>query len=97
MAARIPTPRQSKPSGVKNANHLPRPYKLRNFYTPQEVTCHSTADNCWVSFNHEVYDLTKLLQKNIHLETCKPIIHAAGTDITHWLDEETGEPKMAMS
>lgn len=29
------------------------------------------------------------------METCKPIINAAGTDITHWLDEETGEPKMA--
>ena len=80
MAARVPTPKASKPSGLKNATHLPRPYKIRNFYTPTEVSCHSTADNCWVSFNHEVYDLTKLIQKNIHLDTCKPIINAAGND-----------------
>ena len=65
MAARIPTPRQSKPSGQKNATHLPRPYKHRNYYTPEEVSKHSTADDCWVSFNSEVYDLTKLIQKNI--------------------------------
>ena len=89
MAARIPTPRQSKPSGLKNATHLPRPYKLRKFYTPEEVSKHCTADDCWVSFNNEVYDLTLLIQKNIHLETSKPLINAAGTDISHWLDEYT--------
>jgi hypothetical protein len=78
MAARIPTPRQSKPSGMKNATHLPRPYKIRNFYTPEEVSKHCTADDCWFSFNGEVYDLTQLIQKNIHLETTKPMIRAAG-------------------
>ena len=57
---------------------------------------HCTADDCWVSFFYEVYDLSKLIQDNIHLEECKPLIRAAGTDITHWLDKETGEPKMAI-
>jgi len=33
--------------------------------------------------------LTLLIQKNIHLETSKPLIFAAGTDISHWLDEFT--------
>ena len=58
MAARIPTPRESKQSGLKNATHIPRPYKLRNYYTPEEVRKHCTADDCWVSFFYEVYDLT---------------------------------------
>ena len=57
---------------------------------------HCTADDCWVSFFHEVYDLTQLIQDNINLEACKPLIAAAGTDITHWLDDETHEPKMAI-
>ena len=81
---------------MKNANHLPRPYKIRKFYTPEEVSKHCTADDCWVSFNNEVYDLTLLIQKNIHLETSKPLIFAAGTDISHWLDEFTSEPRMAV-
>ena len=63
--------------------------KLRKFYTPEEVSKHCTADNCWLSFNYHVYDLTILIQKNIHLEATRPIIKAAGNDISHWLDEET--------
>ena len=61
MAARIPTPRQSKPSGVKNSTHLPKPFKIRNYYTPEEVSKHNTADDCWVSFFNEVYDITQLI------------------------------------
>ena len=96
MAARIPTPRESKPSGHRLATHLPRPYKLHNFYTPSEVHTHNTSDNCWVSFFHEVYDLTQLIQDNIHLPECIPLIKAAGTDITHWMDSVSHEPNMEL-
>lgn len=75
---------------------MPRPYQLRKYYTPEEVSKHCTADDCWVSFNGQVYDLTQLIQKNIQLETAKPLINAAGTDISHWLDFFTQEPKMAV-
>ena len=51
---------------------------------------------CCVSFFYEVYDFTKLIQDTIHLEESKPLIKAAGTDITHWLDYDTREPKMAV-
>lgn len=61
MAARIPTPRMSKQSGLKNAKHLPKPYQLRRYYTPTEVAYHNQNDDCWVSFFNEVYDLTKLI------------------------------------
>ena len=64
MSARVPTPVYSKKSGYKNASHLPKPYKLRRYYTPEEVSLHQAADDCWVSFFHGVYDLTKLLADN---------------------------------
>ena len=48
----------SKTSGVKDAKHLPKPYKMRRYYTPAEVARHQTGDDCWVSFFYGVYDLT---------------------------------------
>ena len=58
MRARIPTPRQSELSKVKEAKHLPRPYKLRRFYLQSEIALHNAKDDCWVSFFNQVYDLT---------------------------------------
>ena len=75
MAARVPTPHQSKMSGIKKATHLPKPFKIRRYYTPDEVAAHQTADDCWVSFFDGVYDLTLLLAKNHknNGDLCKPI------------------------
>ena len=93
MSARIPTPTYSNPSGYKNASHLPKPYKLRRYYTPEEVKLHCTADDCWVSFFNGVYDLTKLIADNMRdqSELCAPIAKIAGQDITHWFDLVTQE------
>ena len=90
MAAKIPSPKYSALSGHANAKHLPRPYKLRRYYTPAEVALHNCADDIWVSFFNRVYDLTNLVQEN-YSELCEPIIKAAGTDITHWFDPATAE------
>ena len=92
MAARIPTPRQSKPSGHPEPKHLPKPFKLRRFYTPAEVSLHNSASDCWLSFFHEVYDLSALIQSSPS-DLCDPIVRAAGTDISHWFDPVTREPK----
>ena len=89
MRARVPTPRESRPSKIEEAKHIPRPYKLRRFYTPKEVSVHNTKDDCWVSFFDKVFDLTLLLNKNYESVKCDPIVLAAGTDITHWFDNET--------
>ena len=93
MAARVPSPKYSKPSGYKDAKHLPKPFKLRRYYTPTEVALHNTADDLWVSFFNEVYNLSKLIQDNYNAE-CEPIIRAAGTDISHWFDPVSREVRI---
>ena len=93
MAARLPTPHLSRPSGYEEtkAINLPKPYKLRRYYTPSEVSRHNSHNDCWVSFFLGVYDLTKLLADNRDSQSalCIPIIQAAGSDITHWFDPTT--------
>ena len=64
MAAKILDPKFSKLSGQRENKHLPKPFKLRRYYTPAEVSLHNTADDSWVSFFNEVYDITKLIQDN---------------------------------
>jgi cytochrome b involved in lipid metabolism len=70
------------------SKNIPAPYKRRRFYTPEEVKAHNTANDCWVSFFHEVYDLTDLIQSN-YSKLVDPIIKCAGEDITHWFDPFT--------
>ena len=74
---------------MPEATNIPRPYKLRNYYTPKEVACHNTADDCWVTLFNHVYDLTLRLNENSEKTECDPIVLASGTDITHWFDKET--------
>ncbi len=70
------------------SKNIPAPYKRRRFYTPEEVKKHNTANDCWVSFFNEVYDLTDLIQSN-YSKLVDPIIKCAGEDITHWFDPYT--------
>ena len=92
MSAKIPTPRKSELTGRPVCKHIPAPYKLRNYYTPEEVAKHNTSDNCWVSLFNKVYDLTTLVLDNIDKEEADPIKKAAGTDLTVWFDSETTDP-----
>ena len=101
MAARVPTPQLSQPSGYQDGKsvNLPKPFKLRRFYTPGEVARHNTANDCWVSFFYGVYDLTKLIHDNLENQAalCKPIYDVAGSDISHWFDPISQEPKRAVN
>ena len=72
--------------------HLPAPQCKHRFYTPEEVKAHNKANDCYVSIFHEVFDLTTFIQEN-YSALMDPIIKAAGTDISHWFDPETKEPK----
>eukprot|EP00397_Hematodinium_sp_SG-2012_P059346 GEMP01075950.1.p1 GENE.GEMP01075950.1~~GEMP01075950.1.p1 ORF type:complete len:230 (+),score=46.82 GEMP01075950.1:46-735(+) len=71
---------------------IPKRYVKRRYYTFDEVQAHDKANDCWVSYFGNVYDLTMLLAVNKgHL--AMPIIRAAGSDVSHWFDEKTRMPK----
>lgn len=59
----------------------------QRFYTPAEVASHDRFDDIWVSYFHKVYDLTELVQNNAGPLT-QPIVDAAGTDISHWFNDD---------
>jgi hypothetical protein len=59
------------------------------YLTPSEVCIHNTADDCWVSFLGKVYDLTLLCEKYKGDVLLKPILQAAGQDISHWFNPKT--------
>jgi cytochrome b involved in lipid metabolism len=62
------------------------------YYTPYEISLHSSPDDCWVSFLGGVYNMTKVVKDN-EGPLVQPIIRNAGQDISHWFDKETGEIK----
>jgi len=57
------------------------------------VAEHNTSEDCWVTIFHQVFDLSKLVAENFDSSLVDPIVLAAGTDISHWFDRETREPK----
>eukprot|EP01006_Ploeotia_vitrea_P049528 TRINITY_DN67355_c2_g1_i12.p1 TRINITY_DN67355_c2_g1~~TRINITY_DN67355_c2_g1_i12.p1 ORF type:complete len:219 (+),score=19.47 TRINITY_DN67355_c2_g1_i12:77-733(+) len=62
------------------------------YFTPNEVGIHNTEDDCWVSALGKVLNLSPLIEKyRGHLTN--PIVRAAGTDISHWFDADTGDIK----
>jgi cytochrome b involved in lipid metabolism len=79
---------KDKSSTETDNKNYPPPYKKKRYYTPEEVRVHNTANDCWVSFFNEVFDLTELIDANF-TNLMDPIIKNAGTDITHWFDAST--------
>lgn len=73
----------------RNSNMPGKPTKRPKYYTPNEVSVHNTLKDLWVSFLGKVYDLTPLCEKNAGDVLLKPIIEAAGKDISHWFDKKT--------
>mmetsp|Transcript_4249 Transcript_4249/g.4900 ORF Transcript_4249/g.4900 Transcript_4249/m.4900 type:complete len:230 (-) Transcript_4249:194-883(-) len=62
------------------------------YYTPAEVGMHAAPDDVWVSFLGAVYNLTPLVKEHTG-PLVDPIVKAAGTDISHWFDPESGHPR----
>ncbi|CAF0858907.1 unnamed protein product [Brachionus calyciflorus] len=63
------------------------------YFTPNEVSVHNTAKDIWVSFLGKVYDLTLYVDSHSGDPMLKPIIDAAGQDISHWFDPKTKDIK----
>lgn len=90
---------EPKPNDIKQYMAIKQP--KQRYYTIEEVMMHNTASDCWVVLFGEVYDLTALIQKNIdskpdnNLEKeTRPLIEAAGSDITYWFDSNSREPRV---
>lgn len=89
-----PQPDAQKPyfaSSVRKGD-IPKEYRLQRFYTSADIVKHNSDHDCWVSFFGRVYDLTPLLAEYSG-PLASPIIAAAGSDISHWFDEATAQPK----
>lgn len=52
---------------------------------------HTTADSCWLSLLGQVYDVTRLLQEQDWGALAAPMLAAAGTDVSHWFNPDTGD------
>jgi len=72
--------------------NIPKPYTKARYYTPQDVAKHNSGHDCWVSYFGQVFDLTNLLAR-YQGPLATPIINAAGSDISHWFNEQTRAPK----
>lgn len=86
-------------SGVKDnlKQFLPIQQQKQRYYTPEEVSNHNTANDCWIVLFGEVYNLTRIIQENIVNPLTPPLIEAAGTDITYWFDTSSREPRVKVN
>lgn len=67
---------------------------LPKYFTPTEVAEHNAAEDLWVSFLGKVFKLSPLVEANQGDVLMKPILAAAGTDISHWFNAKTGNVRM---
>jgi len=81
--ASIAQPVAQPPAKVEAKSQRPR------YYTPHEVSQHSTPDDCWVSLLGKVLNLTPLIKAN-EGALVQPLIRNAGQDLSHWFDAATG-------
>eukprot|EP00047_Mylnosiga_fluctuans_P005642 m.241721 g.241721 ORF g.241721 m.241721 type:complete len:216 (+) comp13905_c0_seq1:46-693(+) len=61
------------------------------YFTPGEIAMHNCEADIWVSFLGRVFNLSPLAAKFKGDPLLKPILTAAGKDISHWFDRNTGE------
>lgn len=63
---------------------------ISNGYTLDDVAKHSTKDNCWVTIDSKVYNISAFIALGVH----KPIIEeACGTDASEKFTEHSPEAK----
>lgn len=82
-----PLPKKQPYQPVFDKNRPPK------YYTPAEVAIHNTAEDLWVSWLGNVYNLTILSKKHKGSPLMIPILKNAGQDISHWFDKDTGDLK----
>jgi len=68
---------------------IPKPYTKKRYYVLADLK----EQSCCVALFGKVFDLSALIGDNQGSPLCVPLIEAAGTDITHWFDAKTTDPK----
>lgn len=63
------------------------------FYLSSEIELHNGPEDCWLSWNGYVYNLTPLIMAHKDDPLTYPILKNAGKDISHWFDPFTGNLK----
>ena len=68
---------------------------MPRFFTRNEVREHCSEEDCYVSANGVVLNLTELIKKyrGVQAYLVLPLIRVAGTDISHWFDGNSGDLK----
>ncbi|XP_043677033.1 cytochrome b5 domain-containing protein 1 [Vespula pensylvanica] len=77
----------------KNSLNTLDSLKSDEYFLPTEVAIHNKSNDCWVSCNGVVYDLTDLCKLWLCTRAIKPIIAYAGKDISHWFDHNRDDIK----
>ena len=63
------------------------PTTKTKWYTAKEIKLHNAAEDCWVSINGSVFDLTNFLADN-RGPLAQPIIENAGQNISSWFTKD---------
>lgn len=63
-----------------------------SFFSASEVASHNTAGDCWVTVFGRVLDLSPLVHEQRGALT-QPLVKAAGTDVSHWFEEGSMQPR----
>ncbi|XP_075764216.1 cytochrome b5 domain-containing protein 1 isoform X1 [Pelodiscus sinensis] len=61
----------------------------RRYFTPREVAAQTRPGQLWVSFLGRVWDLSPLARQYKGDVLLRPILEAAGKDISHWFNPKT--------
>lgn len=57
------------------------------YFLPEEVTCHNTRDDCWITIYGVVKNVTGLIAEFSHAaDLIDPILKQAGQDVSFWFD-----------
>lgn len=65
----------------------------RRYYLMEDIEQHCTQEDCWLGIHGKIVDISRLLVKHRGDPLCKPLIAAAGSDVSHWFEKQTGNPK----
>lgn len=62
------------------------------YFLPEEVTCHNTRRDCWITIYRVVKNVTGLIEEYENTDLINPIIREAGQDVSYWFEMDGLKP-----